>query len=202
MRQIHDHEVDIIIGTQILTKGHHFPDLTLVGVVDADLGLAGGDLRAGERTFQMLHQVAGRAGRADKNGQVFLQTFDPENQIMQALKTGNADDFLAAEIQSRELLKMPPFGRLAGIIVSSPSQEYAQKAAALLGRCAPEGDGVRVLGPTPAPLSLLRGKYRYRLLLQTGRQIKIQNVLQSWLSRLSLPSSVRVQTDIDPYSFF
>lgn len=202
MRQIHDHEVDIIIGTQILTKGHHFPDLTLVGVVDADLGLAGGDLRAGERTFQMLHQVAGRAGRADKNGQVFLQTFDPENQIMQALKTGNADDFLAAEIQSRELLKMPPFGRLAGIIVSSPSQEYAQKAAALLGRCAPEGDGVRVLGPTPAPLSLLRGKYRYRLLLQTGRQIKIQNVLQNWLSRLSLPSSVRVQTDIDPYSFF
>ncbi len=202
MRRIHDHEVDIVIGTQILTKGHHFPDLTLVGVVDADLGLAGGDLRAGERTFQMLHQVAGRAGRADKNGRVFLQTFDPENQIMQALKTGNADDFLEAEIQSRSFLKMPPFGRLAGIIVSASSQEYAQKAAALLGKCAPAADGVRVLGPTPAPLALLRGKYRYRLLLQTGRQIKIQDVLRDWLSQLSLPSSVRIQTDIDPYSFF
>lgn len=202
MRRIHDHEVDVIIGTQILTKGHHFPDLTLVGVVDADFGLIGGDLRAGERTFQMLHQVSGRAGRADKKGKVFLQTFDPENQIMQALKTGNADRFFEAEIQARELLKMPPFGRLAGIVVSSPSQEYAQKAASLLGRCAPQADGVRVLGPTPAVLSLLRGKYRYRLLLQTGRQIKIQEVLRRWLSQVSFPSSVRIQTDIDPYSFF
>lgn len=202
MRQIHDHEVDIVIGTQILTKGHHFPDLTLVGVVDADLGLAGGDLRAGERTFQMLHQVAGRAGRADKKGHVFLQTFDPDNNIMQALKTGSADDFLNVEIQTRELLKMPPFGRLAGVVVSSASQEAAERAAQTLGRSAPAGDGVRVLGPTPAPLALLRGKYRYRLLLQTGRRVKIQDVLQNWLARVSLPSSVRVQTDIDPYSFF
>lgn len=202
MRRIHDREVDIVIGTQILTKGHNFPDLTLVGVVDADLGLAGGDLRAGERTFQMLHQVAGRAGRADKKGRVFLQTFDPDNNIMQALKSGDADDFLNAEIQTRELLKMPPFGRLAGVVVSASSPETAQRAANLLGRCAPSGDGVRVLGPTPAPLALLRGKYRYRLLLQTGRNVKIQAVLQNWLSRVSLPSSVRVQTDVDPYSFF
>lgn len=202
MRRIHDREVDIVIGTQILTKGHNFPDLTLVGVVDADLGLAGGDLRAGERTFQMLHQVAGRAGRADKKGRVFLQTFDPDNNIMRALESGDADDFLNAEIQTRELLKMPPFGRLAGIVVSASSQETAQRAANLLGRCAPAGDGVRVLGPTPAPLALLRGKYRFRLLLQTGRRVKIQAVLQNWLSRVSLPSSVRVQTDVDPYSFF
>ena len=202
MRRIHDREVDIVIGTQILTKGHNFPDLTLVGVVDADLGLAGGDLRAGERTFQMLHQVAGRAGRADKKGRVFLQTFDPDNNIMQALKSGDADDFLNAEIQTRELLKMPPFGRLAGVVVSASSPEMAQRAANLLGRCAPSGDGVRVLGPTPAPLALLRGKYRFRLLLQTGRNVKIQAVLQNWLSRVSLPSSVRVQTDVDPYSFF
>ena len=202
MRRIHDREVDIVIGTQILTKGHNFPDLTLVGVVDADLGLAGGDLRAGERTFQMLHQVAGRAGRADKKGRVFLQTFDPDNNIMQALKSGDADDFLNAEIQTRELLKMPPFGRLAGVVVSASSPETAQRAANLLSRCAPSGDGVRVLGPTPAPLALLRGKYRFRLLLQTGRNVKIQAVLQNWLSRVSLPSSVRVQTDVDPYSFF
>lgn len=202
MRRIHDREVDIVIGTQILTKGHNFPDLTLVGVVDADLGLAGGDLRAGERTFQMLHQVAGRAGRADKKGRVFLQTFDPDNNIMRALESGDADDFLDAEIRTRELLKMPPFGRLAGIVVSASSRETAQRAANLLGRRAPAGDGVRVLGPTPAPLALLRGKYRFRLLLQTGRRVKIQAVLQDWLSRVSLPSSVRVQTDVDPYSFF
>lgn len=202
MRRIHDREVDIVIGTQILTKGHNFPDLTLVGVVDADLGLAGGDLRAGERTFQMLHQVAGRAGRADKKGRVFLQTFDPDNNIMRALESGDADDFLDAEIRTRELLKMPPFGRLAGIVVSASSRETAQRAANLLGRRAPVGDGVRVLGPTPAPLALLRGKYRFRLLLQTGRRVKIQAVLQDWLSRVSLPSSVRVQTDVDPYSFF
>lgn len=202
MRQIHDDEVDIVIGTQILTKGHHFPNLTLVGVIDADLGLSGGDLRAGERTFQMLHQVAGRAGRAAKKGRVFLQTFDPENQIMQAMQTGNAEQFLNIEAQSREMLKMPPFGRLAGIIVSGSSQERTQQAAMLLGKTAPNGNGVRVLGPAPAPLALLRGKYRYRLLLQTGKQIKIQDVLHRWLSSVSLPSSVRIQTDVDPYSFF
>ncbi len=202
MRRIGDHEVDLVIGTQILTKGHHFPDLTLVGVVDADLGLSGGDLRAGERTFQMLNQVAGRAGREDKKGHVFLQTFDPDNQIMQSLKTGDADRFFAAEIQSREMLNMPPFGRLAGVIVSSFSQDYARKAAELLGKSAPCGNGVRTLGPVPAPMALLRGKYRYRLLLQTGKHIRIQEILKKWLSRFSFPASVRIQTDVDPYSFF
>ena len=202
MRRIHDHEADIVIGTQILTKGHHFPDLTLVGVVDADLGLSGGDLRAGERTFQMLQQVAGRAGRAEKKGHVFLQTYDPDNQIMQAMKTGNAEQFLSVEAQSRQMLKMPPFGRLAALIVSGNSQERTQRAAMLLGENAPAGNGVRVLGPAPAPLALLRGKYRYRLLLQTEKRVKIQQVLKRWLSSVSLPSSVRVQTDVDPYSFF
>lgn len=202
MRRIHDRETDIVIGTQILTKGHHFPNLTLVGVVDADLGLSGGDLRAGERTFQMLHQVAGRAGRAEKKGLVLLQTFDPDNQIMKAMKTGNVEQFLSAEAQSRQMLKMPPFGRLAALIVSGASQEQTQRAAALLGKFAPVGNGVRVLGPAPAPLALLRGKYRYRLLLQTEKQVKIQQVLRHWLSSVSLPSSVRIQTDVDPYSFF
>ena len=202
MRRIYDREADIVIGTQILTKGHHFPGLTLVGVIDADLGLSGGDLRAGERTFQMLHQVAGRAGRAEKKGRVFLQTYDPDNQIMQAMKAGSDERFLSAEAQSRQMLKMPPFGRLAAVIVSGASQEQTQKAASLLGKTAPVGNGLRVLGPAPAPLALLRGKYRYRLLLQTEKQIKIQQVLRHWLSAASLPSSVRIQTDVDPYSFF
>lgn len=202
MRRIHDKDADIIIGTQILTKGHHFPSLTLVGVVDADLGLAGGDLRAGERTYQMLHQVSGRAGRADKKGRVFLQTYDPDNAVIQALASGDTEDFLEAETQAREALVMPPFGRLAGLVISSPRQDFAQKAADFLGRCAPNEAGVRVLGPAPAPMALLRGKYRYRLLLQTGRRVRIQDVLKRWLSSVSLPSAVRVQVDIDPYSFF
>ena len=202
MRQIHDREVDLIIGTQILTKGHHFPHLTLVGVVDADLGLAGGDLRAGERTYQMLDQVAGRAGRADKKGKVFLQTYEPDNQVIQALVSREREAFLDAEAQGRELLKMPPFGRLAALIVSAAKEDTAQGAAAYLGRIAPTGAGIRVLGPAPAPLALLRGKYRYRLLLQTAKHIRIQDVLKDWLAKASLPSTVRVRVDIDPYSFF
>ena len=202
MRRIHDREVDLIIGTQILTKGHHFPHLTLVGVVDADLGLEGGDLRAGERTYQMLDQVAGRAGRADKKGKVFLQTYDPDNQVIQALVSREREAFLDAEAQGRELLKMPPFGRLAALIVSAAKEDAAQGAAAYLGRIAPMGAGIRVLGPAPAPLALLRGKYRYRLLLQTAKHIRIQDVLKDWLSKASLSSAVRVRVDIDPYSFF
>lgn len=202
MRQIQDHEVDVVIGTQILAKGHHFPSLTMVGVVDADLGLAGGDLRAGERTYQMLYQVAGRAGRAEKEGSVLLQTYDPENRVIQALASSQTEEFLAAETDSRELLGMPPFGRLAALIVSSTKQDHAEKAALLLGRTAPYGAGIRVLGPVPAPLSLLRGKYRYRLLLQTEKGVKIQDILQHWLKLVDLPSDVRIQTDIDPYSFF
>lgn len=202
MRQIRDGEADIIIGTQILAKGHHFPELTLVGIVDADLGLAGGDLRAGERTFQMLHQVAGRAGRADKAGTVLMQTYDPENTVITALASGEAHTFVQAEAQTREMLHMPPFGRMAALIVSAENRDKAERAAALLSRTAPVGEGIRVLGPAPAPLALLRGKHRFRLLLQTARNIRIQDVLSRWIGAASVPSSVRVKVDIDPYSFF
>lgn len=202
MRQIRDKEADIIIGTQILAKGHHFPNLTLVGVVDADLGLAGGDLRAGERTFQMLHQVAGRAGRAEKEGVVLMQTYDPENAVISALASGDAETFIQVESETREMLKMPPFGRLAALIVSGEDRDKTERAACLLGRTAPSGTGVRVLGPAPAPLALLRGKHRFRLLLQTDRSVRIQDVLRRWTESLEIPSSVRVKIDIDPYSFF
>lgn len=150
----------------------------------------------------MLDQVAGRAGRADKKGKVFLQTYDPDNQVIQALVSREREAFLDAEAQGRELLKMPPFGRLAALIVSAAKEDAAQGAAAYLGRIAPTGAGIRVLGPAPAPLALLRGKYRYRLLLQTAKHIRIQDVLKDWLSKASLPSTVRVRVDIDPYSFF
>lgn len=202
MRRIRDHEADIIIGTQILAKGHHFPDLTLVGIVDADLGLAGGDLRAGERTYQMLSQVAGRAGRADKKGLVLMQSYEPDNAVISALACGDAQAFIQAETESREAFHMPPFGRMAALVVSGEDRSMTEQAAYSLGKSAPYMQGVRVLGPAPAPLALLRGKYRYRLLLQTERNVRIQNVLSEWLESVKIPSSVRVKVDIDPYSFF
>ncbi len=194
-------EIDLLIGTQVVAKGHHFPLLTLVGVVDADLGLAGGDLRAAERTFQLLSQVAGRAGRAEHPGRVLLQTFQPTHPVMLALLSGDADRFYAEEAEQRRVLGMPPYGKLAALIVSGDDPQAVDKVAADLSRAAPHGDEVEVLGPAPAPLSLLRGKHRRRLLLKTARRIGVQSVLKQWLGRVQVPSTVRVQIDVDPYSF-
>ncbi|MDH3228421.1 MAG: primosomal protein N' [Alphaproteobacteria bacterium] len=194
-------DVDIIVGTQIVAKGHHFPMLTLVGVVDADLGLVGGDLRAAERTFQLLHQVAGRAGREDRPGRVLLQTYHPDHAVMQALADGARDRFLAAESEMRRQGGWPPFGRLAALIVSGRGEAQVDKAAGALGRAAPHTDDIRVLGPAPAPLAMLRGRHRRRLLLKAARRTDVQAVLRSWLSQVRWPNGVRVQVDVDPYSF-
>ena len=200
--RVRRHEVDLLIGTQVMAKGHHFPLLTLVGVVDADLGLAGGDLRAGERTFQLLHQVAGRAGRESRPGRVFLQTHMPEHPVMQALKHHDRDAFFAAESDARRAVEMPPYGRLAALIVSGPDAGAVDDTARRLARAAPgEAQGVQVLGPAPAPLALLRGRHRRRLLMKGARGIAMQPLVASWLERVKVPNSVRVQVDIDPYSF-
>lgn len=201
VRQIEDHDVDLIIGTQIVAKGYHFPLLTLVGAVDADLGLAGGDLRAAERTHQLLYQVAGRAGRAGRPGRVMLQTFMPEHSVMEALKDSNRETFMKAEADSRRLAAMPPFGRLAALIVSGLNEATVDGFARTLGRAAPTGDGITVLGPAPAPMALLRGKHRRRLLLKTAKTTNIQAVLREWLAKAPPPRKVRVQVDVDPYSF-
>ena len=201
IRAIEARELDLIIGTQIMAKGHHFPLLTLVGVVDADLGLAGGDLRAAERTYQLLYQVAGRAGRAERPGRVLLQTYMPENPVMAALVSGDREGFLAAETEDRRRHGMPPFGRLVAIIVSGPREGEVERTARALGRAAPREEGVAVLGPAPAPLSLLRGRHRRRLLLKAGRRTNVQIRLRAWLARVEVPASVRVQVDVDPYSF-
>jgi primosomal protein N' (replication factor Y) len=201
IRQVRDHEIDIVIGTQIIAKGHHFPMLTLVGVVDADLGLNGGDLRASERTYQLLHQVAGRAGRAERSGRVLLQTYMPEHRVMQALADDRRDAFLAVEAEERRAAGMPPFGRLAALIVSGPDSAEVGQMARALARAAPRGDGLTVLGPAPAPLAMLRGLHRERLLLKTRRDIAVQPLIADWLTRVAVPSHVRVQVDIDPYSF-
>jgi len=194
-------ELDIIIGTQILAKGHHFPELTLVGIVDADLGLAGGDLRASEQTYQLLAQVAGRAGRGQKSGQVYMQTLYPDNAVLQALVAGDRNKFINLEKQTRQMLHLPPYGKLAALIVSGENAHLTEKTAIALGQTAPYGEYVNALGPAPAPIFMLRNKYRYRLLLKTARHIKIQEIVRQWLQKVQIPSKVRVEIDIDPYSF-
>src|SRR5271166_4876649 len=192
---------DLLIGTQIVAKGHHFPMLTLVGIVDADLGLTGGDLRAAERTYQLLHQVGGRAGRAEHKGRVLIQTWMPEQPVMKALAAGDRDRFLEAEAAARRSAGLPPFGRLAALIVSADDGESADFAARALSRSAPQLPGVAVLGPAPAPLSVLRGRHRRRFLVKAGREVNLQAILRQWLARVRLAGSARVQVDIDPYSF-
>lgn len=200
-RRIEDREVDLVIGTQIVAKGWHFPHLTLVGVVDADLGLAGGDLRAAERTVQLLHQVAGRAGRAEAPGRVLLQSFSPEHPVMQALLHHDLGAFVAEEKAQRAPGHWPPYGRLAALIVSGEDPVETARIARALGLAAPEMPGVQVLGPAPAPLAMLRGRHRHRLLLKAPRGIAVQPLLRAWLARVEVPNAVRVQVDVDPVSF-
>jgi primosomal protein N' (replication factor Y) len=200
-RAIEAREVDLIIGTQIVAKGWHFPHLTLVGVVDADLGLAGGDLRASERTVQLLHQVAGRAGRAEAPGRVLLQTFSPEHPVMQALLRGDLAAFMESEAAQRRPGNWPPYGRLAALIVSAGTAASADALARDLGVAAPFGEGIQVLGPAPAPLSILRGRHRRRLLLKTRRDVAVQPLLSAWLAKVKVPRDGRVDVDVDPVSF-
>ena len=193
--------IDVIVGTQLVTKGYHFPELTLVGVVDADLGLEGGDLRAAERTYQQIAQVAGRAGRASKPGEVLIQTRHPEAAVIAALAAGDRAAFYDAETEARREAGAPPFGRWAAIIVSSEDEAEARDAARGVGGAAPNLNDVLVLGPAPAPLSLLRGRYRYRLLINARRSTQLQDIIREWLAPLRFPPGVRIAVDIDPYSF-
>ncbi len=193
--------IDIVIGTQLVTKGYHFPNLTLVGVIDADLGLSGGDLRAAERSFQQISQVSGRAGRGAKPGRVLVQTHDPSAPVISALVSGDAEGFYAAETEARREAAMPPFGRLAAIIVSSEDLAEATETARLIGRTAPKVDQMAVFGPAPAPLAMLRGRHRQRLLVHAARALDVQDVIREWLGALEWPRGVRVAVDVDPYSF-
>ncbi|MBL6954845.1 MAG: primosomal protein N' [Alphaproteobacteria bacterium] len=201
IKQIAEGEVSLIIGTQIIAKGHHFPMLTLVGVIDADLGLQGGDLRAAERTYQMLHQVAGRSGRAKHKGRALLQTYMPEHPVMQALISGERDKFMAQEREARRAQGLPPFGRLVALIVSGRDEAQVTQTARDLGRAAPRQRDVEILGPAPAPLSLLRGRFRQRLLLKTQRGVNASALAKAWVGQVDYPQQVRVAIDVDPYSF-
>jgi primosomal protein N' (replication factor Y) len=203
IREIEAGGIDIIIGTQIVAKGHHFPHLAMVGIVDGDLGLAqGADPRAGERTFQLLHQVTGRAGRTFAQGRGFVQTHMPEHPVMEAIITGDREAFLEAEIAVRQKGLLPPYGRLAALIVSARDKETAQLVARDIAHRAPPAERIEVLGPAEAPLAVIRGRHRWRLLVKAPRDIDIQAYLRAWMERLPpLKGDLRLTIDIDPYSF-
>ncbi len=194
-------DIDILVATQAAAKGHNFPKLTLVGVVDADLGLRGGDLRAAERTFQLLAQAGGRAGRHDRPGRVLLQTYAPEHAVMQALAAQDRDAFVAAEMEAREASKLPPFGRLAAIIATGQDPAVLEDFVKALAAAAPNTPGLEIYGPADAPLALVRGRRRKRFLVRADRNIDLQAFLAAWRARVRVPASVRMSIDVDPYSF-
>lgn len=195
-------EVDIVIGTQLVAKGHNFPLMTLVGVLDADIGLTSGDPRAAERTFQMLQQVTGRAGRGEKPGRALVQTWQPDHPVIAALVSGDAERFYEEETRVREMAGLPPFGRLASLIVSAEEREVAEAHARAMAQVTEPPPGVMVLGPAEAPLALIRGRYRYRLLVKTEREVDLQGYLRAWMARCPKPKgSTRVSIDVDPQSF-
>jgi primosomal protein N' (replication factor Y) len=197
-------EADIIIGTQLVAKGHNFPKLTLVGVIDADLGLQGSDLRAAERTFQLMRQVAGRAGRGETKGVALLQTFQPEHAVIRAILSGDEEGFWQAEAAEREQAGVPPYGRMVGIVLSGPDvgavfdlgNQMARNDGAL------RRVGAQVYGPAPAPIARVRGRHRVRLLVKAPKGVALQAALSEWVRPLRLKGDLRLQIDIDPQSFF
>ena len=202
LREIEEREVDVIIGTQLVAKGHHFPGLALVGVVDGDLGLAQADPRAAERTFQLLNQVTGRAGREAIAGRGLIQTYMPEHPVIQALVSADRDNFLEREIAARRDAGLPPFGRLASLLVSGSAREAAEGYARAVALAAPPAAKIQVLGPAEAPLSVIRGRHRYRLLVKAAREADLQAYLRLWLSQVpKVKGDVRLVVDVDPYSF-
>jgi primosomal protein N' (replication factor Y) (superfamily II helicase) len=199
---IADGAFDIVIGTQLVAKGHNFPKMTLVGVLDADIGLTSGDPRAAERTFQLLQQVAGRAGRGIGIGRALVQTYQPEHPVIAALVSGDAERFYREETRAREAAGLPPFGRLAALVISASERDKAEEHARAMVRVADAPPGVMVLGPAEAPLALIRGRYRFRVLVKTERDVDLQGYLRTWLARTpKTRGSIRLEIDIDPQSF-
>jgi primosomal protein N' (replication factor Y) len=197
--KIHRNEVDIIIGTQILAKGHHFPNITLVGIVDGDLGLQGADIRASEKTYQLINQVAGRAGRAEKKGKILIQTFKPSHPFYAALRSADSNSFMDMEMESRQENCLPPFSRLAAVIISGTNKELTEKIAKELGKI--KISDVTLLGPAPAPIFLLRGRTRWRILLKASKKTSINNLIKKWHLAVKIPKNVKIQIDIDPINF-
>jgi primosomal protein N' (replication factor Y) len=199
--QVMEHQVDVIIGTQMITKGLHFPKLDLVGILDADMGLMSGDIRAYEKTYQIIKQVSGRAGRESDKGLVCLQTLEPESYLVQNIVDDSWEEFITQELSNRQAAGMPPFSRLVNIIISSASQETAFKATNKLARLKPEIQGVNILGPAPAPLHVLRNRFRYRYIAIFDKEVNFTIIIKHWIHKAQLTKAVEVRIDVDPISF-
>jgi primosomal protein N' (replication factor Y) len=194
-------KIDIVIGTQILAKGHHFPNLTLVGVVDADMGLFGTDFRAGEHTFQQLFQVAGRAGRGEFPGRVLLQTYQPENPVIRAICAGDRDEFMGSDMESRRAAKMPPFGQLIAVIVEADKEKTLKKYCDDLSKAAPQLLGGKIMGPIPAQIYQIRNWYRMRFLVSGDERANLQPIVRNWINKIKAPANVRIKIDVNPQNF-
>jgi primosomal protein N' (replication factor Y) (superfamily II helicase) len=201
LRDVAEGKFNLVLGTQLVAKGHHFPHLTLVGVVDADLALESSDPRAGERTWALLAQVAGRAGRGAKPGRALVQTYLPEHPLMQALIKSDRDSYLETEKKIREAVNLPPHGRLAALIISGDEAAATERFARMISESAPLAEGVTVLGPAPAPIAMVRGRHRWRLLVKANREVNIQNFLREWLKDVKTKGGLRLNIDVDPYNF-
>ena len=205
VEKIKNNKVDIVIGTQMIAKGHDFPNLKLVGIVDSDVGLSGGDLRASERTFQVLQQVSGRSGRHSKKeedkGVVLIQTFDSKNPIINAISKNNRNEFFDKELMSRQNANMPPYGRLASIILSSRLERKLEIFSSELLKSAPLFKNVKIFGPAPAPIYFLRGRFRRRFLIKSDKNVNIQDVILNWTRKINTPNHIKLTIDIDPFSF-
>ncbi len=199
LKKIHNNEIDIIVGTQILAKGHHFPNITLVGIIDGDLGLFGADLRASEHTHQLINQVAGRAGREKKPGEILVQTFKSDHPLFQALSANDSENFINLEIENRQNLQLPPFTKYASIIISGKNKQKTENVAKLLRRTCPKN--IKIFGPAPAPLFMIRGKVRWRILLKSNHKNALNTEISTWLSQIKISPDVKIAIDIDPITF-
>jgi len=201
LQGIEEGAFNLVLGTQLVAKGHHFPHLTLVGVVDADLALESSDPRAGERTWALLAQVAGRSGRGEKPGRALVQTYLPQHPLMKALARGDRETYLNGEKHIREMAGLPPAGRLAGLVISGKDANETQRFARDVALAAPPAEGIQVLGPAPAPIAMVRGRHRIRLLVKARRDVNLQAFLGAWLKDVKPRGSLALQLDVDPYNF-
>ena len=202
INKIINQEIDIIIGTQMITKGLHFPNLQLVGVLEVDNGMSNGDIRAFEKTYQLLNQVAGRAGRSSDLGRVFLQTDDPDNILLHYIINNKKDEFVDSELEDRNISNSPPFSRLAIVTLSSLNEAICKKYIKLTAKFFPTNDTrIHLIGPSPAPIYILRKRYRYRLIIKAERKVNLSKIIQIWIKSIQMPSTIKVKIDIDPYSF-